>query len=92
VVVRNRADRTRTPRLTVLAGRRRGDFPVTVWVDDGNGVRSHVFEKRHGGEIELSPMPPDSERLVIIWTDKAWKDRSRRLGVRIRSGEWTHSR
>ncbi len=88
IAVRNRSSRERAPRLTLLAGRRDGDLPLTVWVDDGGEAHRYVFDQPRGGDVELPAVPADSERLFIIWADKEWRDASRRLGVRIRSAEW----
>ena len=92
VAVRNTSSQTRTPKLRVLPGHRGGAFPLTVWIDDGDEARSHVFEGRRGGDIELTAVPPESERLFILWVDRAWQHQSRRLGVRIHSGAWIPDR
>jgi hypothetical protein len=71
-------------RLAVNAPPR--DYPIQVFIDDGDSVQTVLFEKKGVRKVDLQPVPPLSRRLLIVWSDKAWspggKD-PRMLGVRL---------
>ncbi len=62
------------------------DLPLTATVDDGEGRTEIVITEAGSQRVDLPPIPPDSERLLIISTDKTWSPGThdqRRLGVNV---------
>ena len=62
------------------------DLPLTATVDDGERKTEIVITEAGSQRVDLPPIPPDSERLLIISTDKTWSPGThdqRRLGVNV---------
>ena len=71
-------------RLAVHA--KAADYPIRVFVDDGERLRTFLFERKDRIEVELAAVSTRSSSLVIVWTDKAWSpggDEDLNRGVRI---------
>lgn len=87
IVVSNPGDRPTVRRLVVHSGQR-ADFPVSFYVDDGAEQQEHVFTRAGELGIDLT-VPAGSDRLFIVWGERAWtpgvRDR-RALGVKLSSG------
>jgi hypothetical protein len=85
LVVRNDSERPRAAQIAVQS-RRRGDFPARFSIEDGIATREYVFARAGRLIVDLSPVPPDSEQLFVIRSDRAWhpgKGDRRALGVKL---------
>ena len=88
LAVRNRSGSALAPLLWVRAGDSDAEEPAAIRVEDGDGLRRHVFERPGRMGIELPPVPPGSERLYVLWSERLWETGQRSLGLRVLSGEW----
>ena len=62
------------------------DLPLIATVDDGESKTEIKITEAGSQRVDLPPIPPDSERLLIISTDKTWSPGThdqRRLGVNV---------
>lgn len=86
ILVENVKEDPSVHRIKLAVNAKVADYPIRVFLDDGEEVQTVVFARSGRRDIELPPVPPLSTRLFIIWCDKAWspegKD-ARQLGVRI---------
>jgi hypothetical protein len=86
LIVHNPNEESTRPRVRLAVNAPPKDYPVRVFVNDGETVETIVFTHKDLRKVELRPLPPLSTRLFIIWSDKAWspggKD-PRMLGVRL---------
>jgi arylsulfatase A-like enzyme len=85
LLVRNRREQPWAPRLVIDSGPR-DDLPASVLLADGREVREHEFETAGRVVLDLGPVPPRSEALFLVWTDKPWtpgEPDPRWLGIRL---------
>ena len=71
-------------RLTCLASP--ADLPIEVFWDDGRSIERVTFERPGTREVELSIVPPRSDWLVLVWSERAWQPAGRDkrwLGVHL---------
>ncbi len=62
------------------------EFPVTVYVENGNRTRELVFEEPTSKIVKLASLKPGATRLLIVWTDRGFRDLEGTLrGVRLSS-------
>ncbi len=89
LIVRNPDERPWVQELRLSVGAALPEYPIRVFVDDGDQVETVRFDQHGSRKIQLRPVPERSSRLIIVWSDKAWSPRNknaeRRLGVRIRA-------
>ena len=85
LLVTNSGDDTLVQELRLSVDAKAGEYPIRVFVDDGGQLETLIFERPEEKYVELPPVRPRSERLFIVWTDKAWSPEgsdTRQLGVR----------
>ena len=89
LIVKNPDDRASVQELNLTVRAAASEYPIRVFVDDGEQVETVRFDQGGTRRIRLRPVPQRSSRLVLVWSDKAWSSSntndSRRLGVRIRA-------
>ncbi len=86
LIVENPDESASFPRVRLAVNAPPPDYPIRVFVDDGDGIETVLFDERGIRKVELRPVPPRSSRLFIIWSEKAWSPEgqdSRQLGVRV---------
>ncbi len=62
------------------------DLPIVATVDDGESRREVRFDAPGNQRLDIEPVPPGSERLFIISTDRTWcpgGHDQRQLGVNV---------
>jgi hypothetical protein len=85
IVVRNPRDVGIAKRVSVHSGSG-AEFPHRFFLEDGEATHEFVFNQPGRIEIELGPVAGASERLFIVWAERAWtpETRDRRaLGVKL---------
>ena len=89
LIVMNPDERPWAQELTLSVGAAQPEYPIQVFLDDGDLVETVRFDQPANRKIQLRPVPERSSRLIIVWSDKAWSPRNkndqRELGVRIRA-------
>ena len=86
LIVKNLDESPRVQELMLAVHAEASEYPIRVFVDDGEQVETVRFDQSETRKIELRPVLPQSSRLFIIWSEKAWSPGSndrRQLGVRI---------
>jgi hypothetical protein len=89
LVVENSGSEPATPTLGLAVWAGSDRYPITVFVEDGDGTHRHTFERRGKRRIELAPVAGGSRRLYLIWSDKSWSPGARdprTLGVQLLPG------
>ncbi len=85
IVVRNPGAVGIAKRISVHSGSG-AEFPLRFFLEDGEATHEFVFTKPGRIEIELGPVVGASERLFIVWAERAWtpgpQDR-RSLGIKL---------
>ena len=88
LVVRNEGGEPVARRLVVRSGKEH-DFPLRFHLHDGSQSREYLFERPGRMAIDLPEVPPRSDRLFIIRSERGWRPDSptgRELGVRLSAG------
>ena len=86
IVVSNPGPSPKIVQLRLACLAEGADLPIVASVDDGELVRKFRFEKPGFQAITLTPVPPRSDRLFLVWTDRDWSPGGRdkrRLGVKL---------
>jgi hypothetical protein len=86
LIVENGDESPLVQELTLAVHADSPDYPIRVFVDDGEQVETVRFDRRGSRKIELRPVPARSRRLFIVWSEKAWapaRNEQRKLGVKI---------
>ena len=88
LAVRNDGGEPLVRRLLVRTGKGH-QFPLLVLLDDGGESREIRFAGPGSRVIDLPPVPPRSERLFIVRSERGWMPESglRELGVRLAPAE-----
>ncbi|MCZ6507386.1 MAG: hypothetical protein O7A04_04980 [Acidobacteria bacterium] len=86
LIVKNLDESPSVQELMLAVHAEAPEYPIRVFVDDGEQVETVRFDRSETRKIELRPVPSQSLRLFIIWSEKAWSpgnNDQRQLGVRI---------
>ena len=70
LLVVNEGDEPVRRELVVRSGIER-EFPFRFHIDDGDATHDYRFDASGAMPVELPPVPPRSERLFIVWSDRA---------------------
>ena len=87
LVVRNGKRVAAQMSIALSCGAEPADLPMEVSILTINGALDVIFEKAGRQVVALPPMPPLSQELVLIFTDREWYSstgRRRRLGIKIK--------
>ena len=86
LIVTNQGDSPLVQEFRLAVHARAADYPIRVFVDDGEQLQTFLFERRDRREVKLAAVPARSSRLVTVWSDKSWslgRQDDRQHGVRI---------
>ncbi len=86
VAVRNPEDTPLAVTLRIACVAPEADLPLRLFIDAGATRQDYSFDKPGFLEVTLASVPPRSDGLFILWTDKAWTPGPhdpRRLGVKL---------
>ena len=85
----NLSEEARGPALAVTCPPASPGLPITVSVAGLYGERRVVLESTEVHELRLWDVPPFSDEVLILSTDRTWQEPGgeRQLGVRLLPGE-----
>jgi hypothetical protein len=86
VAVRNLEDTPLAVALRIACVAPETDLPLRLFIDAGATRQDYSFDAPGFLEVALASVPPHSEGLFILWTDKAWTPGPhdpRQLGLKL---------
>lgn len=86
VAVRNPEDTPLVVTLRIACVAPETDLPLRLFIEDGATRQDYSFDQPGFLAVTLAGVPPHSDELFILWTDKAWTPGPpdpRELGVKL---------